>query len=430
MSSPDPARHAALGLIVGVLEDRRTLAEQTGEEMLDGLDPPQRARAQRLATLTLRHMGRADRILRPHLRRRPSSDIMALLRLATVEMLADRQPPHGVVDAAVTLAKSAGPRTARFKGLVNAVLRQVAGEQETWDRLEVPALPGWLRGRLMSAYGKVSVQAMEAAHLAGAPLDLSVKGDAAHWAGKLDADLLPTGSLRLRRPGRVSGLPGFDAGAWWVQDAAAALPAKLLAPAPGARVLDLCAAPGGKTLQLAAMGAGVTALDVSRERSRRLAENLKRMDLAAEIVIADAMEWEPEAPFDAILLDAPCSATGTIRRHPELPLVRDAAGIKPLLALQEALIERALGWLKPGGTLVYATCSLLPEEGEAQIRAALERHPGLTLTRPELPGMEPGWITGAGGLRLRPDFWAERGGMDGFFMARLQRPSAVAPRRR
>ncbi|KFE34038.1 RsmB/NOP family class I SAM-dependent RNA methyltransferase [Thioclava atlantica] len=421
MSRPDTARRAALGLIIGVLEDRESLAEQIAAEALDGLEPSQRARAQRLATTTLRHMARADRILKPHLRRRTPPDVMALLRLATVELLEEGQAPHGVVDAAVTLVKSAGPRVRSFAGLVNAVLRKVAEEGARWAETPAPEMPGWLRGRVMSAFGKKAAQAMEAAHLAGAPLDLSVKADPADWAERLGATLLPTGSLRLSDPGKVSDLPGFEAGAWWVQDAAAALPAKLLAPAPGARVLDLCAAPGGKTLQLAAAGADVTALDISETRLERLAENLDRTGLSAEIVAADALEWEPDAPFDAILLDAPCSATGTIRRHPDLPFIKDGASIKPLFALQEQLLDRALGWLKPGGTLVYATCSVLPEEGEAQIKAALERHADLTVIRPDLEGIEPGWITAEGGLRLRPDYWPERGGMDGFYMARLQR---------
>ncbi|WP_417806586.1 RsmB/NOP family class I SAM-dependent RNA methyltransferase [Thioclava sp.] len=421
MARPDPARFAALGLIIGVTEDHESLSDQIGQDALDGLEPPQRARAQRLATTTLRHLARADGVLKPHLRRKPSADIMALLRLGTVELLEENQAPHGVVDAAVTLAKSAGPKTSSFSGLVNAVLRKVSVETEAWAKQPAPEMPGWLRGRVMAAYGKRAAQTMEAAHLAGAPLDLSVKSDAPKWAETLGAELLPTGSLRLNAHGKLTDLPGFETGDWWVQDAAAALPAKLLAPTPGARVLDLCAAPGGKTLQLAATGAQVTALDISGPRLQRLVENLDRTGLEAEIIAADALNWQPDAPFDAILLDAPCSATGTIRRHPDLPFVKNSATIKPLFALQADLLDRALGWLKPGGSLVYATCSLLPEEGEAQIKSALERHPDLRVIPPELPGIEPDWITPEGGLRLRPDFWADRGGMDGFYMARLQR---------
>ncbi|MBZ4020977.1 16S rRNA methyltransferase [Rhodobacter sp. TJ_12] len=419
MASIDPARRAAAALLVGVLEERLTLAEQAGE--LAALPPQDRARAQRLALATLRNLPSADAMLKPHLRKKPPVDLLAVLRLGVVEICALQAAPHGVVDALVTLTHSGGRRAEGFAGLINAVLRKVAADAARWARLDPPALPGWLRGRLMSAYGKVAVMKMEAAHLAGAPVDLSVKSDAAAWAEKLGAELLPTGSLRLAQAGQITDLPGYAEGDWWVQDAAAALPAKLLAAQPGETVLDLCAAPGGKTLQLAAMGADVTALDISAPRLDRLQENLARCQVTAKTVVADALDWNPKAPFDAILLDAPCSATGTIRRHPDLPFVKDAKGIKDLVALQTALIDRALGWLKPGGRLVYATCSLLPEEGEAQVAAALQRHPNLRIAPPDIAGLEPGWVTDAGALRLRPDFWHETGGLDGFFMARLQR---------
>ncbi|MDF1620345.1 RsmB/NOP family class I SAM-dependent RNA methyltransferase [Pseudothioclava nitratireducens] len=421
MARPDPARRAALGLIVGVTEDHETIADQIAADALDGLEPNERARAQRLALSTLRHLAQADAMLKPYLRKRPPADLIALLRLATVELCADGAAPHGVVDAAVTLARSGGKKTGSFAGLINAVLRKVSEDRARWETLPPPALPGWLRGRLMSAYGKQAVQAMEAAHLAGAPLDLSLKAADTDLAEALGAEVLPTGSLRIGGRVQVSGLPGFEAGDWWVQDAAAALAAKLLAPQPGESVLDLCAAPGGKSLQLAAAGARVTALDISPARMARIEENLARTGLEAELVVADALDWQPEAPFDAILLDAPCSATGTIRRHPDLPFVKSAAGIKELFALQEALLERALGWLKPGGRLVYCTCSLLPEEGEAQIKAALERDPALRVVPAAADWVEPGWQSPEGGLRLRPDFWADRGGMDGFYIARLER---------
>jgi 16S rRNA (cytosine967-C5)-methyltransferase len=222
-------------------------------------------------------------------------------------------------------------------------------------------------------------------------------------------------------------LPGFDEGAFWVQDAAAALPARMLAPAPGTRVLDLCAAPGGKTLQLAAMGADVTALDHSARRLQRLRANLARTGLSARIVTADALDWAPEdGPFDAILLDAPCTATGTIRRHPDLPFVKAAADVKVLSALQGALIDRAAALLRPGGRLVYCTCSLLPDEGERVVEAALARHPELAPdpAARDVPGVPDSWHEGAG-LRLRPDYWLERGGIDGFYIAALRRSAAT-----
>ncbi|WP_339108720.1 transcription antitermination factor NusB [Thioclava sp. GXIMD4216] len=421
MAKPDPARRAALGLIVGVFDDHLSLADQIAMDALDGLSPGEKARAQRLATSTLRHMERADKMLKPFLKRKPTPDIMALLRLATVELCAEGGADHGVVDAAVTLCKSGGRRTDSFAGLVNAVLRKVAEDKARWETLPYGQLPGWLRGRLMSAYGKVSVQKMEEAHQRPAPVDISVKENPADWAERLEGEVLPTGSVRLHQPSQIRDLPGFAEGDWWVQDAAASLAAKALAPTAGMRVLDLCAAPGGKTLQLAAMGAQVTALDLSERRLARLHENLERCKLSAEVVAADALDWTPEAPFDAILLDAPCSATGTIRRHPELPAIKDSASIKGLFALQEEILERAMGWLTPEGRLTYVTCSLLPEEGETQIRRALERHPEWEVIRPTLEGIDPEWITEEGGLRLRPDYWADKGGMDGFYVATLKR---------
>jgi 16S rRNA (cytosine967-C5)-methyltransferase len=228
--------------------------------------------------------------------------------------------------------------------------------------------------------------------------------------------VLPTGSVRVQGAGQVSALPGFAEGAWWVQDAAAAMAVPMLGDVKGMRVLDLCAAPGGKTMQLAAAGAMVTALDISGPRMGRVRDNLARTGLEAELVVADALHWQPEAPFDAILLDAPCSATGTIRRHPDLQYIKDGSELAALVALQAQMIERALGFLKPGGRMVYCTCSLLPDEGEAQLAAALARHPGLSVVRTAVPGVPPEWFTPEGALRLRPDYWAESGGMDGFFM--------------
>jgi 16S rRNA (cytosine967-C5)-methyltransferase len=223
--------------------------------------------------------------------------------------------------------------------------------------------------------------------------------------------------LRLASHGQVSTLPGYAEGAWWVQDAAAAIPARLLNPAPGERVLDLCAAPGGKTMQLAAAGADVTALDISESRMERVTENLARTGLTARLLTADALEWQPDQPFDAILLDAPCSATGTLRRHPDLVHAKTDAVLPGLVELQAMLFDRTAGWLKPGGRLVFCTCSLLPEEGEDQLAAALARHPDLSVVTPEADWIEQAWRSPSGGLRIRPDHWAARGGIDGFFIA-------------
>jgi 16S rRNA (cytosine967-C5)-methyltransferase len=412
------ARRAALDLVNGVRIGRRALSEMAVPE---ALPPDERARAGRLAAATLRWSGRADRMLGPHLRQRPPEEVLNLLRLGTVELCVEGAAPHGVVDAAVTLAK-ADAAMRRQAGLVNAVLRRVSEEAARWETLPVPELPKWLRKRLLAAWGKAAVAAMEAAHAAGAALDLTPRdGDAEELAAAVGGVALPTGSVRLA-PTQVTALPGYGEGRFWVQDAAAALPARILAPSPGAPVLDLCAAPGGKTMQLAAMGARVTALDISEARMARVTENLARTGLSAETVVADALAWEG-GPFDAVLLDAPCTATGTIRRHPDLPFVKEEAQLAELAALQSALIDRALRFVRPGGRVVFCTCSLLREEGEAQVEAALARHPGLATEPPalSLPGVDPAWIEPQG-LRLRPDFWTERGGMDGFFIACLKAP--------
>lgn len=428
-SAADPARIAAAHLIDMVLTEGRMISAilEAADGPLAPLDGAERARAQRLCNLTLRHLARADAVLAPHLRKPPPAPVRTILRLATVEMLEAGAPAHGVVNAAVTLARR-GPRGAAMAGLVNAVLRKVAATTSAQDWADLPPqrLPGWLRKRLVADWGRSVVPAIEAAHMAPAPLDLTVRRDAAGWADRLDATLLPTGSLRLRPEMAVSALPGYDDGAWWVQDAAAALPARLLAPEPGARVLDLCAAPGGKTLQLAASGAEVTAIDMSESRMQRVEANLARTGLCAETVVADALSWQPAELFDAVLLDAPCSATGTIRRHPDLPFVRGPEELEALTELQAALIARAVRFLRPGGRLVYCTCSLLRQEGERQIRTLLAGDAPLRVEPQPAPlsGVQAAWHTREGGLRLRPDYWNTLGGMDGFYMICLRKTDA------
>ncbi|SEN03115.1 RsmB/NOP family class I SAM-dependent RNA methyltransferase [Palleronia pelagia] len=415
MAEIDGARAAALALVGDVTEHGRLMSEVL-EQRTRALEAPDRARAQRLAIGTLRWMDRADRALGPFLRMKPWPEVHNILRLAIYEIHEGGTPPHAAVSAAVDLVR-ASARGAGQAGLVNGVLRNVQ-RADAWAALPVPRLPKWLRKPLLKAYGKAGVAGMEDAFAANPPLDLSVKEDAPGWAERLGGQVTPTGSVRLQPGAQVTALPGYDDGAWWVQDAAAALPARALNPQPGERILDLCAAPGGKTLQLAAAGAEVTALDISGTRMARVAQNLSRCGLSAEVVVADALTYAPDRPFDAVLLDAPCSATGTVRRHPDLPRAKAAQDFAPLIALQAALLDRAVTLTAPGGRIVYCTCSLLPEEGEAQVDAALSRHPGLTLDPGALAldGIAPDWI-GPQGLRLRPDYWPEIGGMDGFFVA-------------
>ena len=414
-------RRAAVRLLNSVTDEGRQLSELTGG--LDALAPADRARAQRLATQTLRHLDRADRVLKPFLKKTPPLAVMNVLRLSVVEMAEMGAASHGVVNDAVSIVASSN-RTQGMKGLVNAVLRKVDGAGfDAWHSLPLSRLPKWLRGPLSEAYGEKTLVAMERGHGRGAPLDLTAKGDAKLVAEAVGGKVLPTGSVRIADAGQVSTLSGFEAGDWWVQDAAAALPVRILAPQKGERILDMCSAPGGKTMQIAAAGADVVSLDISEKRMERVAENLTRVGLQAEITVADALEYEG-GPFDAIVLDAPCSATGTLRRHPDLPYAKDGSAIAGLIELQGYLLDRALGLLKPGGRLVFCTCSLLPDEGECQIDWALERHPELVVDRDAVlvQGVDPEWQSSEGGLRLRPDYWADLGGMDGFFIAMLRKP--------
>ena len=412
-------RRAAIALLLAVTRDRHLLSDPECDAILAALPPDQRARARRLAAQTLRQLPRADRWLAPLLARTPPPAVRAALRLGATE-IGEGAAPHGVVNDIVALMAEK-PRNRPFRGLVNAVLRRL-GDQgpAAYAALPPATLPDWLRKPLLAAWGRPVVTAIEAAQSAGAPLDLTARDDPATLATALGATLLPTGSLRLPAGVQVSALPGYAEGAFWVQDAAAALPARLLAPRPGDRVLDLCAAPGGKTLQLAAAGARVTALDISAPRAARIAENLARTGLTAQIVIADALAFT-QTGWDGILLDAPCSATGTIRRHPDLPHARNGHEIAGLIRLQSRLIDHALTLLRPGGRLMFCTCSLLPAEGEDQTTAALARHPGLTVLPLQSP--DPDWISPEGGLRLRPDHWADKGGIDGFYMVLLRKPA-------
>ena len=307
--------------------------------------------------------------------------------------------------------------------------RRVAdGGPALWDAAPEAGLPDWLAAPIEAAWGREALGAIEAAQRERPAVDLTVKRDdeAEHWAVALGAERLPTGSLRLAGWPQVSALPGYAEGAWWVQDAAAALPARLFGPLGGRSALDLCAAPGGKTLQLAAAGAAVVAVDAAEARLGRLRDNLARTGLAAEVVAADALAWEPGRRFEAVLVDAPCTASGTIRRHPELPWLRTGRETGPLVARQAALLRRAWGWVAAGGRLVYCVCSLLPEEGEAQAARFRAETRDARVVTPDAAalGVERGWIDAEGGLRTRPDFWPERGGLDGFYAVCFERSAA------
>ncbi len=406
MPYQDPTREIAFDLLRAVLDLRRPLDDALDDAA--GAEPRDRAAAHRLAASVLRRMGTLDAVLEPLLQRAPPDGVRHILRLGAAGLLLLDTPAHAAVATAVALARAR--RLTPFAGLVNAVLRRVAagGALEGLDgpRLDTPA---WL----WASWGG-EARTIAEAHGREASLDLSLR------PGAMTPDAavpLPTGSVRLPVGTRVQDLPGYEAGEFWVQDAAAALPARLLAAQPGERVADLCAAPGGKTAQLAATGAHVYAVERDASRLRRLHGNLARLGLAPDIVQADALTWTPPAPLDAVLLDAPCSATGTIRRHPDVMRLKRPRDVAELAAGQDRLLAAAAAMLRPGGRLVYAVCSLQPEEGPGRVREV----PGLRPDPfdPEELAMIPEARTAEGWLRTHPGLWPDRGGMDGFFAARF-----------
>jgi 16S rRNA (cytosine967-C5)-methyltransferase len=318
-------------------------------------------------------------------------------------------------------------RSQTYRGLVNAVLRRVAeaGSSVLEDKPSAARLntPGWLWEGWRKAYGADTVADIAAVHMQEPPLDFTIlKGAPVDWANRFGGFVLPTGGVRLARSTKATDLPGYSAGSWLPQDAAAAMPACLFGDLGGKQVIDLCAAPGGKTAQLAAKGAQVTAVDMGELRMERLAENMNRLGLTVKTVVADALEWRPEALVDAVLLDAPCSATGTIRRHPDVPWTKTTGAVRSLLPIQSELMDAAAEMVRPGGMLIYACCSLQPEEGPAQAAAFLKRRPDFVrapISLDDLPGLPAEAITEQGDLRTLPSFWADRGGMDGFYGVRL-----------
>ncbi len=381
-----------------------------------------RAFARLLTATVLRRLGEIDAALAPLLNRplpAGAARVMNALRLGAAQRLFLDTPAHAAVDTTVRLLDG---RLSGFKGLANAIVRKVAAAAAPADAARIDT-PEWLWRSWTKAFSDETAAMIATAHLSEPPLDFTVAGDAETWRDRLAATLLPTGSLRRPIGGDPSALPGFRDGAGWVQDAAAALPARLLGVTAGQRAIDLCAAPGGKTAQLAAAGAEVTAIDRSPQRLARLRANLERLGLHARVVEADAAAWRPDEPADAVLLDAPCTATGTIRRHPDIARIKSAADVAKMAAVQDRLLRAAVEMTAPGGRLVYATCSLQPEEGPERIAALLRdgapvRLDGISAL--EMPGLSDA-IGADGTVRTLPCQWKELGGLDGFFIARLRR---------
>ncbi|MGI9422738.1 MAG: RsmB/NOP family class I SAM-dependent RNA methyltransferase [Hyphomicrobiaceae bacterium] len=431
------SRALALELLVNVLHKRQAfdeaLADSYRSERFRDTDARDRGFARLMAATVLRRHGQLSAVIAPHLEKPlPASAGRAqlVLLLGAAQLCVLGAPPHAVLDTAVRLCRS-HRTTHRFHRLANAVLRRVAEKGQTAiESLDEVKLnfPEWMLSRWVKNFGQEPAYGIARASLQEAALDVTVKSDAPTWAERLDGTVLDTGTVRCRSEGRVEGLDGYSQGHWWIQDAAAALPARLLRSVSGLRVADLCAAPGGKTAQLATASAIVTAVDSSAHRLERVQQNLDRLHLQAELVVADAASWSPEPGaglFDAVLVDVPCTATGTIRRHPDILHLKQPDDLQKLAVLQSAILSNAANLLKPGGELVYCTCSLEPEECENRIADLLSQMPDLD-RRPVLADEIHGhgeMITPAGDLRTLPlhlpNSDPRMAGIDGFYACRL-----------
>ena len=431
------ARKAAAKLLAAVVDAKTPLDGLTdhdhGHPQFRTLEMRDRALVRAILTTALRFRRTIQALIDARLQRPLPANARSLahiLHVAAAQVLFLDVPDSAAVDLAVTHSRE-DPRTARFAGLVNAVLREIARRKER----ALPAAlaqtvdaPDWFAQNLTAAYGEALAGEILAAHRVEPAIDLTVKSDVEGWAQRLGGVVLPTGSVRLERlPGPLTELPGFEQGEWWVQDAAAALPARLLGDIAGQRVADLCAAPGGKTAQLAHAGAAVTAVEMSPNRAKRLRANLERLKLDAEIVEGNLFAFAPDALFDAVLLDAPCSSTGTVRRHPDVPWTKGVPDVEKLAALQARMLAHAALLVKPGGRIVFSNCSLETAEGEALVDAFLAAHPDIAAdpVRPgEFPALDQ-FLTPQGALRTTPAglplATPALSGLDGFFAARLRR---------
>jgi 16S rRNA (cytosine967-C5)-methyltransferase len=423
--APADGRTLAYRALRAVIDDGISLDAALADNST--LAARERAFAHTLVATTLRRMGEIDATLTRFLTqpfKALAADARALLRLGAAQCLVLKTPAHATVSATVELAHAEAPH---FAGLTNAVLRKVVQEQP-FGAVDAKAArlntPDWLWRSWCEAYGEETAVAIAAAHASEPPLDITAK-EPERWTEALSAQALANGSLR--RPtgagGEIRALPGYDEGAWWVQDAAAAMPARLLAPVAGGHIIDLCAAPGGKSAQLALMGCTVTAVERAAPRAELLRENLRRLGYPADVVVADAETYRPAKLADGVLLDAPCTATGTIRRHPDIPWRKSTVDVGRMAPIQSRLLDHAASLVKSKGFLVYAVCSLEAAEGPARIEAFLSCNDGFRLSPISAAevGGDKSLVTADGALRTLPCHWADKGGLDGFYAARLER---------
>ncbi|MFD2204977.1 RsmB/NOP family class I SAM-dependent RNA methyltransferase [Kiloniella antarctica] len=431
---PANPRKLVLALLKNIMREQQTLDEALSNHQADfeSMERRDRAFARLLISTLMRRLGQIDKAINACMKRKlPSkmADVRDIIRLGAVQLLYLDTPPHAAVSTSLDLAS--GPRISGNKPLMNAVLRRLSREgQEMLAAMDegYDNLPRWLWNKWVSTYGEETARAIALSHLAEAPLDITVKDNPADWSQRLEGTITSGNSIRLS-PGTGDPvfLEGYDEGQWWVQDFAASLPALLLGSVVGKRVGDICAAPGGKTAELISAGATVTAVDSSNKRMKRVHENLERLQLKAEVITADARSWQPEEKFDALLLDAPCSATGTLRKHPELGRIKRPEDIEALADLQAELLNNCADMITVGGTLVYATCSLEPEEGQLQIEKFLannaDKFERIPVQSSELGEAEwlPELLTSDGDLRCLPCHRHDEGGMDGFYACRLRK---------
>ncbi|MDH5189510.1 MAG: 16S rRNA (cytosine(967)-C(5))-methyltransferase RsmB [Rhodospirillaceae bacterium] len=421
-------RNVAVEIIETVLDRKRTLdiAEKDVARFAD-LSSRDRALCIGIVKTTLRHLGEIDALIDAYLEKplgKKSGSIRHIIRSGLAQFLFMGIPEHAAVSETVDLCVGSGGMP--YKKLVNAILRRATREGrallQTLDAAKINT-PPWLWERWVTNYGEPTARAIATTHMDEPPLDLAIKNDAPLWAEKLSGQFLPTGAVRIRPKGLINEIEGFAEGAWWIQDTAAQLPVRLLGNVSELDVIDLCAAPGGKTMELAALGARVTAVDRSEKRLERVKQNLERTGLFAKTIAGDAATWRPDHLADMVLLDAPCSSSGTIRRHPDIAYTKSANDIASLAIVQQRLLEASIEMVKPGGLIVYCTCSLEPEEGEMQISELLKNNSKVVempVTKVEAGGFTE-LLNENGQLRTLPCHMAEIGGMDGFFAARLRK---------